>query len=106
MALAAQGVDGRDCEAKLFGGANMFPGHPTPVVAVGRRNGDAAHALLAAHGIAPVSQSLFGDGHRSVVFDIATGDVWSRGGELTVTPEPAPPPPVPSRPRTRKAAAP
>jgi len=47
-------------------------------VPVGRRNGDAARELLLAHGIELVSESLFGDGHRQIVFDVATGDVWAR----------------------------
>ena len=68
------------CEAKIFGGGNMFPaqakGSTTP--AVGRRNGEAARELLQAHGIRVVSESLFGDGHRQVVFDIDSGDIWAR----------------------------
>ena len=66
------------CHAKIFGGGNMFPAQRGAGVAVGRRNGEAAQRLLKAHGIEVVSQSLFGDGHRQIVFDIATGDVWAR----------------------------
>lgn len=77
--LARLGVAPAQCEAKLFGGGDMFPAHadrgPTKV---GRRNGDAAHVLLAEHGIRLVSHSLFGVGHRKIVFDIASGDVWAR----------------------------
>lgn len=77
--LAALGVAPQQCEAKLFGGGDMFPGQSsTTPVQVGRRNGDAAHALLGSHGIRLTSHSLFGVGHRKIVFDIATGDVWSR----------------------------
>jgi chemotaxis protein CheD len=47
-------------------------------VRVGRRNGEAARKLLKAHGIEVVSESLFGDGHRQIAFDIASGDVWAR----------------------------
>jgi chemotaxis protein CheD len=75
--LAARGVAATACEAKLFGGADMFPGNPRSMH-VGRRNGDAARALLAAQGIEVVSDSLFGHDHRRIVFDIATGNVWSR----------------------------
>ena len=66
------------CSAKIFGGGNMFPGQRGAGVPVGRRNGEAARKLLKAHGIDVVSESLFGDGHRQIVFDIATGDVWAR----------------------------
>jgi chemotaxis protein CheD len=56
----------------------MFPGQKAAGVPVGRRNGEAARQLLLAHGIELVSESLFGDGHRQIVFDVATGDVWAR----------------------------
>ena len=39
---------------------------------------EAARELLQAHGIEVISESLFGDGHRQIAFDIATGDVWAR----------------------------
>ena len=44
----------------------------------GRRNGEAARELLAEHGIEVLSENLFGNGHRQIVFDVGTGDVWVR----------------------------
>ena len=77
--LAQAGIGPVQCQAKIFGGGNMFPAHSAQRgPAIGRRNGEAARSLLQAHGIAVVSESLFGDGHRQVAFDIATGHVWSR----------------------------
>jgi chemotaxis protein CheD len=78
--LARRGVAPADCEAKIFGGGNMFPGQGagTSVPAVGRRNGEAARELLHAQGIAVTSESLFGVGHRQVAFDIDTGAIWAR----------------------------
>lgn len=77
--LAEQGIQPHDCQAKVFGGANMFPrqtrGRPQQV---GQRNGDAATAMLARLGVPVTSSALYGFGHREIVFDIATGDVWSR----------------------------
>jgi chemotaxis protein CheD len=77
--LARVGVRVGECQAKLFGGGNMFPGlslgGPT---SVGRTNGDAARELVRALGIRVVSESLFGVGHRNVMLDIRTGDVWVR----------------------------
>jgi chemotaxis protein CheD len=77
--LARAGVRAGECQAKLFGGGNMFPrlslGAPT---SVGRANGDAARELVRALGIRVVSESLFGVGHRNVVLDLRTGDVWVR----------------------------
>ena len=76
--LAHRQVRASDCCAKIFGGGNMFPAQRGAGVSVGRRNGEAAQQLLKAHGIDVASQSLFGDGHRQIAFDIATGDVWAR----------------------------
>ncbi len=72
-------VPAAQCEAKIFGGGNMFPAQKSiGGLAVGRRNGEAARGLLLAHGIVVVSESLFGDGHRQIVFDVGSGDVWVR----------------------------
>lgn len=78
--LTQQGVDPAGCGAKIFGGGNMFPeqSRGSGAIEVGRRNGEAARALLMQAGIPVLSESLFGEGHRQIIFDIATGDVWSR----------------------------
>lgn len=78
-ALAQREVAATECQAKIFGGANMFPHHHHgDAPHVGRKNGEAARMLLAAHRIAVVSESLFGAGHRQIRFDVGSGDVWSR----------------------------
>ncbi len=75
--LCKAGVAPSQCQAKIFGGGNMFPGHGMAgAIQVGQRNGEAARALLQVCGIPVVSESLFGDGHRQIIFDIGTGDVW------------------------------
>lgn len=76
-------VTATECQGKIFGGGNMFPqqtkaGMPN----VGQRNGKAARCLLRSHGISIVSESLFGVGHRQIIFDIRSGDVWARQLEL------------------------
>lgn len=76
--LSGHGVRGAECEAKIFGGGDMFPGRYRDGPGIGRRNGAAAHALLDGAGIAVVSESLFGAGHRQILFDVDSGDVWSR----------------------------
>lgn len=77
--LARRKVVPAQCQGKIFGGGNMFPAQKVDgVVAVGRRNGEAARALLQMHGIEVVSESLFGDGHRQIAFDVGTGHVWAR----------------------------
>ena len=76
--LRAMGVPPSQCQAKVFGGGNMFPKHMHPgVINVGQRNGDAARKLLQQNDIAVVSESLFGIGHRQIIFDISKGDVWA-----------------------------
>jgi chemotaxis protein CheD len=75
--LKQLGVSPQKCEAKVFGGGNMFPDHfHAGARTVGQRNGEAALELLSQHGIPVVSESLFGIGHRQIIFDIRNGDVW------------------------------
>ena len=77
--LRARGVNPEDCQAKIFGGGNMFPGHGhASDIKVGQRNGLAARELLQLRGIAVVKESLFGIGHRQIIFDLSRGDVWAR----------------------------
>lgn len=80
--LKGHGVAAQDCEAKVFGGGDMFPKVPAQGPSVGRRNGEMARQLLKAHGLVLRSESLFGKGHRKIVFDIADGSVWSRQAPL------------------------
>lgn len=77
--LRAMGVDPTECQAKIFGGGKMFPGIDSERGgSIGRQNGEVALRLLRAHGIPVVSESLYGIGHRSIIFDIRSGNVWSR----------------------------
>ncbi len=63
----------------------MFPSRTRDgAPSVGQKNGHAARLLMQEWGIPIVSESLFGVGHRRIVFDIATGDVWSRQVDPTV----------------------
>jgi len=90
--LSARNVVAAQCQAKIFGGGDMFPAHRNRAgMAVGRRNGEAARALLQQHGIEVISESLFGAGHRQIAFDIHSGHVWSRHVPLPHPPvRPAP----------------
>lgn len=73
------GVDPAECRAKIFGGGRMFPSESqSGTIAVGKRNGDVARELLRARGIQVVAEDLFGYGHRKLVFDVSSGNVWSR----------------------------
>jgi chemotaxis protein CheD len=76
--LARLGVAPGQCQGKIFGGGNMFPAQTRAgSIPVGQRNGEAACLLLKRRGIPIVSTSLYGAGHRQILFDLATGDVWS-----------------------------
>jgi len=76
--LVRHGVAPAECEAKIFGGASMLPGGMNDTLHVGRKNGNAAQRLLRELHIPVVSESLYGQGHRNIIFDIASGDVWAR----------------------------
>ena len=77
--LRARGVEPQECQAKIFGGGNMFPGQlHTGGINVGQRNGLAARELLQLRGIKVSKENLFGIGHRQIIFDLSKGDVWAR----------------------------
>lgn len=76
--LERVGIRPSQCQGKIFGGGNMFPRHSrSDAKHVGLKNGEAARALLLKHGVPIVSESLFGAGHRQIIFDVSKGDVWS-----------------------------
>lgn len=77
--LQSRGVEPQECQAKIFGGGNMFPdmGHASGIK-VGHRNGLAAREMLRKRDIQVVTESLFGIGHRQIIFDLSRGDVWAR----------------------------
>jgi chemotaxis protein CheD len=81
--LERRNIEPRECQAKIFGGATMFSGVERPEsLDIGRQNGEAARGVLRAYGIAVKSESLFGHGHRKIVFDVGSGHVWSRQARL------------------------
>lgn len=77
--LEAAGVPVQQCQAKIFGGGNMFPDKVVHErLNIGKRNGEAVLRLLALHRIPIVAQDLYGNGHRQVFFNVRNGDVWMR----------------------------
>lgn len=81
--LARHDVVPAQCQAKIFGGGAMFPRNPK-ARDIGLQNGDFARQMLQKNGIHVVSESLFGEGHRQLIFTIRSGEVLSR----QVPPEP------------------
>ncbi len=68
-----------ECQAKIFGGGNMFPDQRgIDQFDIGVKNGEAGKYLLAAYGIPVISEHLFGTGHREIIFNLGNGDVWVR----------------------------
>lgn len=77
--LHCAGITPEQCEGKIFDGAEMFPLLSTRyALHVGRQNGKAARRLLGQHGVRVSSESLFGVGHRQIIFDVGSGAVWAR----------------------------
>ncbi|MYM97330.1 chemotaxis protein CheD [Rugamonas sp. FT81W] len=75
--MLRRGVPLAQCQGKIFGGAAMFPRN-IKVRDIGLQNGDYARSLLQQQGIRVVSESLFGEGHRQLIFTIRSGEVLSR----------------------------
>jgi chemotaxis protein CheD len=89
-AMGRAGVSPEQCVARLFGGSHMLiSGKPGPSTnAIGHRNAAIAHEFIEQHGIRLLSESLLGDGHRRIFFDIGTGRVWeSRARDGSREPE-------------------
>lgn len=77
LAIGRYGAPAHEYQVKLFGGGDMFPGQGNSVQ-VGRRNVEVARALVRRHGMSIASEHLEGIGHRSVIFDVGSGEVWVR----------------------------
>lgn len=80
--IARSGLPPHEYEVKIFGGGKMFPDvGGLRKLEVGARN--AAHGLrvLSGLGFKIKSNHLNGTGHRNVVFEVWSGDVWLRHSE-------------------------
>ena len=82
--MRALGTRPEEYEAKLFGGGKMFAGlAQDEILNVSRRNVCAGLELAAKHGLRIHAEDLGGDGHRNIVFDVWSGDVWVRQNRRT-----------------------
>jgi chemotaxis protein CheD len=74
-----RGIRMSHCQVKVFGGGSQFQDRAeAPVMDVPARNVEAALALLPAHGVEPLAMHLGGAGHRLVILDVRSGEVWMR----------------------------
>jgi len=72
-------------QVKLFGGGRMFAYAQKAKrhVDVSDRNVEIGRQLIAQHGFKILAEDLGGDGHRNVVFDLWSGDVWLKKATRT-----------------------
>ena len=74
------GASPRHLQAKLFGGANMFPAiHSETLVHIGQRNLEAVRRELTQRRIPVVAEEVGGAIGRTIVFDTKDGCVHVRG---------------------------
>lgn len=77
QAIQRTGLAPREFEAKVFGGGNMFNAQSTrPQFDIGARNVEIALQMLMERKIPVLAEHHGGKGHRKLVFDVQTGDVW------------------------------
>jgi chemotaxis protein CheD len=80
--LAANRTHPSEYEVKVFGGGRMFlsqrKGKVIEALDIGLRNIEAGRRLLRENGFRVKAEHLAGDGHRNVIFDVASGHVWVR----------------------------
>lgn len=75
-----------DYEVKMFGGGNQFPDQDNSVFTVSDKNVMLGHSLLDEYGFTLKSEHLGGIGHRNIMFDLWSGDVWVKHVEKVVLP--------------------
>lgn len=87
----------RDCQARLFGGGNMFPAMKS-LTPLGQQNVHAARSLILERNIPLLSEHAGGYGHRKLSFDLDTGLVELEFTDLAkILPLHAAKPPAPNR---------
>lgn len=75
--IALHKTKSQEYQVKLFGGGNMFPQHKKiAAVDVSRRNIEAGRTLLQQYGFSVQAENVGGDGHRKVLFEVWSGNVW------------------------------
>lgn len=67
-----------DYVVKMFGGGQTLISEANKLPPIGLRNIEFGKQWLTSHGFRLSREHLAGHGHRNIVFDVATGDVWLR----------------------------
>jgi chemotaxis protein CheD len=77
MALKLHQTNYKEYQAKIFGGANMFRKTTDFKDAlIGEKNAEKAMQLLMNRGVEITVVHVGEQGHRRIVMDVTTGDVW------------------------------
>ncbi|MBI1906837.1 MAG: chemotaxis protein CheD [Rhodocyclales bacterium] len=80
--LGRSGTAPHEYEVKVFGGGRMLAGGKAgrgeDVMEVGIRNIATARRLLGEQGFRVKAEHLGGDGHRNLLFDVGSGEIWVR----------------------------
>lgn len=81
--ISARGTSPHEYELKMFGGGNQFESLDSqPAGLISKKNIEIGSQLLTEQGFEVKAQHLGGTGHRKIIFEIATGQVWVRHVEL------------------------
>jgi chemotaxis protein CheD len=76
-----QGTRPTEYQIKLFGGGDMFASSAAlSHSSIGQKNAIQALSVLGKLGLSVLTQDLGGSVSRSLIFDVASGDVWVRRG--------------------------
>ena len=75
-------------QVKLFGGGQMFHrNEKLRHVDISERNVEVGRELVQRHGFRLLAEDLGGQGHRNVIFDLWSGDVWLKKSALRAPPQ-------------------
>ncbi len=76
-AIRNSGSKASEFHVKMFGGGDMFKNvWKKTGPSVGERNIEMAKELIAKHGFQLKAEHVGGEGHRNIIFDLWSGDVW------------------------------
>lgn len=75
LQIAATATSSQDYQVKMFGGGSQFT---DLTMNVATKNVEAGLELLKSHHLSLTSMHFGGTGHRQIVLDVSTGDVWVR----------------------------
>lgn len=81
--IRQSGTSPKEYQVKMFGGGSQFAA--TTSLNVATRNVEFGLDLLRDHNLFLTSMHFGGTGHRQVILDVSTGDVWVRHVELSPT---------------------